>query len=54
MLQIALAGENSDVVRAALMEAVPTFHNPEVVNIAAAQAEEMQMVSGNDRKLVKV
>ena len=54
MLQIALAGENSDVVRAALMEAVPTFHNPEIVNIAAAQAEEMQMVSGNDRKLVKV
>jgi len=54
LLQIALAKENNDVAKAALMEAVPTFHNPEVVNIAATQAVEMQLVSGDNRLLVKV
>ena len=44
ILRTAIASEDDGTVKAALMETVPTFHKPEVVNEEAVKAEEMRMV----------
>lgn len=50
VLKTTCSTENDDLVRAALMEVVPTFRQPEDVNERAEEAEEMQ----NLRELVAV
>jgi FlaA1/EpsC-like NDP-sugar epimerase len=48
VLEKACETENDDIVRDALMKVVPTFREPEEVNMKAEQATEMK----NQRKLV--
>ncbi len=44
ILKSALEKEDDYIVKAALMETVPTFHSPEVVNTSAADSKEMKIV----------
>jgi FlaA1/EpsC-like NDP-sugar epimerase len=50
VLEKACATEDNEIVRAALMNVVPTFKKPEEVNMRAEQAAEMQ----NRRQLVTI
>jgi len=53
-LKTSLADEDNSAVKAALMDVVPTFRHPDVVNRAAVQAEEMKVALEHDRAAVKV
>ena len=46
VLQKALLTQSNRTVKKALMEVVPTYHNPEEVNEKAIDAEEMRIASG--------
>lgn len=52
VLRAAVEKDDNDVVKNALMEVIPTFRKPELVNDAAAASREMKIVSENERKLV--
>ena len=46
ILKAALETQSNRVVKKALMDVVPTYHNPEEVNEKAVQAEEMRIAAG--------
>ncbi len=50
ILREALATEDDDVIKRALMAVVPTFHTPEEVNSKALAAEEMAQVMEEEQK----
>ena len=54
MLKTALATEDDAAVKNALMSAVPTFVEPETINVMAEEADEMQTVFGKDKELVGI
>lgn len=53
ILHSALVSSDDQAVKAALMEAVPTFLKPEIINAAASNSEEMKIVFDRENRLVK-
>ena len=46
ILRAALATQSNRKVKEALMQVVPTYHNPDEVNSKAIEAEEMRIAAG--------